>query len=74
MILDSSVSTELLFIISQLPISLKNKIPKEIQEELQNTINHTRYDSFIPDKPYFKQNISEEALSAFKNLIDQYLL
>ncbi len=71
--LDSNTSSELLFMINQLPLSLKKQIPIEIQKELLNEYNKEIYNSFIPDKPFYKQKMSDEALSVLYNLILQYI-
>ena len=73
MILDSYTSSELLFMINQLPFSIKKKIPAEFQMELLNEYSEDVYNSFIPDKPFYDQNISEEALTIFDDLMSKYV-
>ena len=73
MILDSNTSSELLFMITQLPLSLKKKIPIEFQMEIINKYSKEVYNSFIPDKPFYEQNISDEALTIFCDLMSQYV-
>lgn len=70
--LDFTSSNEMLFIISQLPSSLKNKIPNEFINELKLNFNKDLFDSFIPDKPFYKQEISDEALLNFYDLMTKY--
>ena len=73
MMLDSNTSSELLFMINQLPFSLKKKIPVEFKMEILNKYSKEIYNSFIPDKPFYEQNMSEEALTILYNLMSQYV-
>jgi len=73
MMLDSNTSSELLFMINQLPLSLKKKIPVEFKMEILNKYSKEIYNSFIPDKPFYEQNMSEEALTILYNLMSQYV-
>ena len=70
--LDFTSSNEMLFIISQLPSSLKNKIPNKFINELKLNFNKDLFDSFIPDKPFYKQEISDETLFNFYDLMTKY--
>jgi hypothetical protein len=71
--LDVVTSSELLFMINQLPVSLKNKIPLELRMKLNNEYSKEVYNSFIPDKPFYKQNIREESLEIFNDLVSKYI-
>ena len=71
--LNPVISSELLFMINQLPSSLKNSIPLEFKIELNNNYDKEIYNSFIPDKPFYAQNISDEALDLFYDLISKYI-
>lgn len=72
--LDFLTSTELLFMIDQLPQSLKNKIPYELKSELKTKFDSNIYNSFVPDKPFYKQNVSDDALKIFYDIISEYTL
>ncbi|MEE3343754.1 MAG: hypothetical protein VZS44_06670 [Bacilli bacterium] len=71
--MNSFISSEVLFIISQLPASYKKKIPTSLLKELYNSYSKEYYTKFIPDKPFFKQELSEESLSFFYDVIEEYL-
>ncbi len=71
--LDLVTSSELLFMINQLPYSLKIKIPFELKSELYNNYNKEVYNSFIPDKPFYKQNIRDESIKMFYELVSEYM-
>ena len=72
--LDIVTSNELLFMINQLPYSLKNKIPSKIKTELNNMYSKEIYDNLIIDEPFFEQDISNESLSLFYELISTYIV
>ena len=68
-----SRQARILFMINQLPLSLKKKIPVEFKMEILNKYSKEIYNSFIPDKPFYEQNMSEEALTILYNLMSQYV-
>lgn len=66
-------SNELLFIINQFPYSKKNKIPQELLAYLETQYNEEIYNKLDINKPFFKQEISEETKEALELLTNLYL-
>lgn len=70
---NSIVFSEVLFIISQLPASYKAKIPNNLLQKMYDDCSKEYYKNFISDKPFFKQNLSEESLLLFNDIAEHYL-
>ena len=72
--LSDTEAAEVLFAINQMPFSKKQKIPKEVVDELLINYSKEFYSSLDNDKTFLKQNFSDEALEALNSIAADYLL
>lgn len=68
------INAEVLFAIGQFPASYHKRIPQSLIDNLYNFFSKKRFNELDVDKPFYKQNIGEEALEVVNDIILTYLL